>query len=85
MDWGTERDARGALCPSSWVLLPEQSPAVGRGRGGSRPRVGWVSWDCKLQLGGLLSGLYAGGDAKGSSLIDSCEQLGCARQGAERG
>lgn len=51
MGWGTEGDARGALCPSSWVLLPEQRPAVGRGRGGSRPRVGWVSWDCKLQLG----------------------------------
>lgn len=51
MGVGTERDARGAPCPSGWVLLPKQSPAVGRGRGGSRPRVGWVSWDCRLQLG----------------------------------
>lgn len=75
MGSGTERDARGAPCPSSWVLLPEQSPAVGRGRGGSQPQVGWISWDCKLQLGGLLSDLYAGGAAKGSSLTDSCKHL----------
>lgn len=63
--------------------MPQQlGPAPGA-EAGCRPGQGWepaAGWLGKLGLQtsawGLLSGLYAGGDAKGSSLIDSCEQLG---------